>query len=111
MIGHHPLFTALGGHYHDQPDLIAALEPVLRRHRVPLYLNGHDHSMQYVEMGGIAYATNGVGSEIYDPGTPSRDGFCLGAHGFLATDVTRDAIALTFIDMDGKTRFAKTIAG
>lgn len=109
VVGHHPLYTALGGHYHDQPDMIAAIEPVLRRHKVPLYLNGHDHSMQYVEMGGIAYVTNGAGSEIYHPGPPSRAGFCLGAHGFLATDVTHEAIALTFIDSDGQTRFATTI--
>ncbi|BAJ81595.1 MULTISPECIES: tartrate-resistant acid phosphatase type 5 family protein [Acidiphilium] len=110
VVGHHPLYTALGGPGHDQPDLIAALEPVLRRHGVKLYINGHDHSMQYVEMGGVSYVTNGVGSEIYDPGTPSRAGFCLGAHGFLTTSVTREAIAFAFIDMDGKTRFAKSIS-
>lgn len=110
VVGHHPIYTALGGADHDQPDLIAALEPVLRRHAVKLYINGHDHCMQYVEMGGIAYVTNGVGSEIYTPGTPSRAGFALGAHGFLTTSVTRGEIGLAFIDMNGKTRFARTIA-
>ncbi|HQT61878.1 MAG TPA: tartrate-resistant acid phosphatase type 5 family protein [Acidiphilium sp.] len=109
VVGHHPIYTPIGGADHDQPDLIAALEPVLRRHAVKLYINGHDHCMQYVEMGGISYVTNGVGSEIYTPGTPSRAGFVLGAHGFLTTAVTSAAIGFAFVDMDGKTRFAKTI--
>ena len=110
VIGHHPVYTTLGGAGHDQPDLIAAIEPLLRRHRVPLYINGHDHSMQYVEMGGIAYVTTGAGSETYSPGPASRAGFVSGAHGFLGCAVTHEAIGLDFVDSAGRSLFRKTIA-
>ncbi|HQT85579.1 MAG: acid phosphatase [Acidiphilium sp. 37-64-53] len=109
VIGHHPLYTALGGHGHDQPDMIAAFEPVLRRHKVALYINGHDHSMQYVEMGGIAYVTTGAGSHTYQPGPASRAGYCSGDHGFLAVAVGAAAVRLDFIDARGKSVFGKTL--
>ncbi|MCF3948569.1 metallophosphoesterase [Acidiphilium iwatense] len=109
VIGHHPIYTTLGGAGHDQPDLIAAIEPLLRRHRVKLYINGHDHTMQYVEMGGIAYVTTGAGSETYTPGPASRTGFVSGAHGFLACAATKDAIGLDFIDSTGRSLFRNTI--
>jgi len=109
VIGHHPLYTALGGHGHDQPDMIAAFEPVLRRHKVPLYINGHDHSMQYVEMTGISYVTTGAGSHTYQPGPPSRAGYCSGDHGFLSVAVSGAAAQLDFIDMAGRSVFARTI--
>ena len=111
VIGHHPIYTALTGPDHDQPDLIAALDPLLRRHRVPVYINGHDHSMQYVAMNGIAYATSGTGSETYRPGPPRRAGFVSGTHGFLACAFAAEGLRLDFIDDHGRTRFARTVAG
>lgn len=110
VIGHHPLYTALGGHGHDQPDMIAAFEPVLRRHNVPLYINGHDHSMQYVEMTGVSYVTTGAGSHTYQPGPPSRAGYCSGDHGFLSVAVSGAAARLDFVDMRGRSVFVKTIS-
>jgi tartrate-resistant acid phosphatase type 5 len=110
VIGHHPIYTALGGREHDQPDLIAAIDPVLRRHRVPIYINGHDHTMQYVALGGVAYVTSGTGSETYQPGAPARPGFVSGAHGFLACAFAPDGLRLDFIDAAGRTRFARTVA-
>ncbi|MDD2877893.1 MAG: metallophosphoesterase [Acidiphilium sp.] len=110
VIGHHPLYTALGGPGHDQPDMIAAFEPILRRHNVALYINGHDHSMQYVEMTGISYVTTGAGSETYDTGTPSRQGYCSGDHGFLAVTVVAQSVHLDFIDIMGRTVFGKTLS-
>ncbi|MGC9269514.1 metallophosphoesterase [Acidiphilium sp.] len=109
VIGHHPLYTALGGHGHDQPDMIAAFEPILRRHHVPLYINGHDHSMQYVEMTGTAYLTTGAGSHTYQPGPPSRAGYCSGDHGFLAVSLTAQDIQLDFVDIRGRNVFAKRL--
>jgi tartrate-resistant acid phosphatase type 5 len=109
VIGHHPLYTALSGHGHDQSDMIAAFEPVLRRHRVPLYINGHDHSMQAVAMTGIEYVTTGAGSHTYQPGPASRDGFCSGDHGFLAVAVGDSAIRLDFIDIKGQKVYGKIL--
>jgi len=109
VIGHHPLYTALGGPGHDKPDLIEPIEPVLQRHRVPIYINGHDHSMQYVEMNGIAYVTSGAGSATYETGPARRWGFASGAHGFLAATLEPKTLALAFIAEDGKTLFSRSV--
>lgn len=109
VIGHHPLYTALGGAHHDQPDLIAPLAPLLLRHRVPVYINGHDHSMQYVEIDGIAYVTTGAGSETYDTGPASRPGFASGAHGFLRAALRPDTLDIAFVTERGEEPFRRTI--
>ncbi len=109
VIGHHPLYTALGGAHHDQPDLIAPLAPLLLRHRVPVYINGHDHSMQYVEIDGIAYVTTGAGSETYDTGPASRPGFANGAHGFLRAALRPDTLDIAFVTERGEEPFRRTI--
>jgi hypothetical protein len=58
---HHPVFSSAGDR--DNPELRAALLPVLRKHRAPLVLQGHDHT--YAR----GRATNGVDIERDGSGT------------------------------------------
>jgi tartrate-resistant acid phosphatase type 5 len=112
VIGHHPIYTALqdaDGYIHDQPDLIARLNPLLVAHKVPIYINGHDHTLQAVRMDGIIYVTNGAGSLTYQPGPPIRDGFVSGDHGFMTCAVTAQTLNFRLIDMAGTTLFAQTL--
>jgi tartrate-resistant acid phosphatase type 5 len=47
VMGHHPIFS--NGPHGDHKVLIRDWEPLLRRHKVHLYLAGHDHDMQHLE--------------------------------------------------------------
>jgi acid phosphatase len=89
--------------------LIAPLAPLLRRHHVPVYINGHDHSMQYVEMDGTAYITTGAGSETYETGPANRPGFAAGAHGFLRAALRPEALEIAFVTESGAIPFTSTI--
>jgi acid phosphatase len=112
VIGHHPIYTALAPqaqYDHDQPDLIARLDPVLRAHRVPLYIAGHDHCMQAVTIEGLTYVVNGAGSLTYEPGPAIRGGFTSGAHGFMTVALGARKLDFALIDMTGKTIYAQTI--
>ncbi|HQT63751.1 MAG: acid phosphatase [Acidocella sp. 20-57-95] len=109
VVGHHPIYTAVTGDDHDQPDLIARLDPVLRKHDIKIYINGHDHALQSVTMNGLTYVTNGAGSQTYDPGVPGRDGFVSGAHGFMTVALTSQKLDYSLIDMTGNVLFAQTI--
>ncbi len=111
VIGHHPVFTARGGPGHDQPDLIAALAPVLRAGGVRAYLNGHDHTMQFTARDGTAFVTCGAGSKISPIGPARRPGFVASAHGFLAARFQPGGLRLAFIDSTGRERFAHLLAG
>ncbi len=109
VIGHHPIYTAVTGAEHDQPDLITRLDPVLRAHQVPVYINGHDHTLQSVTVDGLIYVTNGAGSATYDPGMPLRPGFLSGAHGFMSCALSSEKMDFALIDMTGKTLYAQTV--
>jgi tartrate-resistant acid phosphatase type 5 len=112
VIGHHPIYTALDnsdGEVHDQPDLIARLNPVLLKHNVPIYVCGHDHCLQAVKMEGVAYVVTGAGSQTYTPNPPIRGGFANGSHGFMTVHLSRETLHYELVDMTGKTLYAETI--
>jgi acid phosphatase len=112
VIGHHPIYTALAdsdGFDHDQPDLIARLNPVLLKHHVPIYICGHDHVLQAVKMDGIRYVCTGAGSQTYTPDAPIRGGFASGAHGFMTVRLSGTALEYALVDSTGDTLFGETI--
>jgi acid phosphatase len=114
VIGHHPVYTALeteDGHDHDMPDLIARLLPLLQKHNVPVYICGHDHTLQAVQMEGIAFIVTGAGSLTYTPKTATiRGGFVSGAHGFMAASLSGKEFRYSLIDMNGNALFAQSVA-
>jgi tartrate-resistant acid phosphatase type 5 len=109
VIGHHPIYTALTGKDHDQPDMIAHIDPILRAHNVLIYINGHDHTLQSTTVSGITYVTNGAGSETYQPGPAGRDGFVSGSHGFMTCQLSSEKLDFALIDMTGATLYAQTV--
>jgi acid phosphatase len=112
VIGHHPVYTALSdgdGYDHDQPDLIARLNPILLKHNLKLYVCGHDHCLQAVQMDGVTHIVTGAGSETYTPGPAIRGGFASGAHGFMTIKMDSTKLDLALIDTSGTTLYAQTI--
>jgi acid phosphatase len=114
VIGHHPIYTALAPeeHYdHDQPDLIARLDPILRANDVKIYINGHDHNLQVVQVNGLTYVTNGAGSETYQASSAViRGGFVSGNHGFMTMAVSAQKLDFALIDKDGRNLYAQSIS-
>ena len=112
VIGHHPIYTALDdsdGSDHDQPDLIARLNPILQKHAVPVYICGHDHLLQSVQMDGITYVVTGAGSQTYTPRAAIRGGFASGAHGFMTVKLSGKSFDYALVDVTGKALFSQSI--
>jgi acid phosphatase len=112
VIGHHPIYTALATephNDHDQPDLIARLNPILIKHAVPIYICGHDHTQQVVKMDGITYVVSGAGSQTYTPAAAIRGGFASGAHGFMTVQLSASALQFALVDMGGAVLYADTL--
>jgi tartrate-resistant acid phosphatase type 5 len=112
VIGHHPVYTALSdgdGYDHDQPDLVARLNPILQKHAVPIYICGHDHVLQSVQMDGITYVVTGAGSQTYTPRAAIRDGFASGAHGFMTIKLSGHRLDYALVDLHGTALFSQTI--
>ncbi len=112
VIGHHPIYTAqddADGYDHDQPDLIARLNPILQKHNVPLYVCGHDHILQAVKMDNISYVCTGAGSETYQPEPAARGGFASGSHGFMAARLSGKQLDWSFVDSYGTALYSQSI--
>lgn len=58
VIGHVPVFSS--GHHLDTQYLIEELLPLFRKHRVDLYLSGHDHMLQHLREQGEVKSTDFV---------------------------------------------------
>lgn len=108
VVGHHPVHTTVGPP-HETPELIAQVEPLLARYRVQAYFNGHVHNLQETEVDGIRYVTSGAGSKLGRIKTVSRSGFAAERHGFVLARLSRDALALTYLDETDRTLNQSTI--
>lgn len=100
VCGHHTLFS--GGSTHgDTPDLITRLLPILQRHRVTAYINGHDHDLQHIVRDGVDFVCTGAGSEVRPVGRVDGTRFCAGRSGFSIVTVRGDQAHLEFRDYAG----------
>lgn len=116
VVGHHPVYSGwieprrklspanpyfvlrtLGG----TPDLMARVDPILRRHRVPLYLNGHNHDLQYMRMGSTNFVCTGAGSKIGTFCDLGGAEFCALRSGFVACTVDRERLRVAYRDYTG----------
>lgn len=108
LIGHHPLYTVSGGK-HDQPELIAAIKPLMRKHGISIYINGHQHNFQYLQVDGMHFITNGAGSKTSRPKAAGPGQFSSDRHGFMTAALTANSFAFQFIDDNGAELFATQV--
>lgn len=99
VCGHYPIFS--GGFHGDTIELYASLLPILERHKIDIYICGHDHSMQHIIRNNIHYYVVGSGSEV----TGCRDIFGTKFHkstgGFVNMMVDKNKLTSNFIDNNG----------
>ena len=108
VVGHHPVFSE-GASHGDTDELVRRIKPLLERHGVQLYLNGHDHDLQHIEVNGVHYVTSGAGSLTRPTNTGPDTRFALGkVAGFVAVTLTRDSLTTEFVDFEGDRRHACT---
>jgi tartrate-resistant acid phosphatase type 5 len=82
--------------------LIARLDPILQHHRVPLYLNGHEHDLQHVARGVTHYVCTGAGSKTRDHCHTDGSDFCSVESGFTAIAATPNTLRVGYRDWKGE---------
>ena len=103
VVGHHPIYSAPqfrtpGG----TPELIARLDPILQRHRVPLYLNGHEHDLQHIARGATHYVCTGAGSLTRERCRAQPGDFCSVHPGFTAFAASPKLLWIGYRDWTGE---------
>ena len=114
VVGHHPVYMGRAvwpllpfasdrrlRRHGGLPDLIAQLDPILQRHRVALYLNGHIHDLQHVQHGATHYVCTGAGSRMARYCDMGGSDFCSLHPGFIVCAVNRARLRVAYRDYRG----------
>lgn len=103
VIGHYPIYSS-GNHGNNQ-ELIHKLDPILKKHRVDLYLSGHDHHLEHRTKGETQYIVTGAGSYYQYPHHPIPFPGCgVASLVFFSTHAM-----IAFLDTQGHHCYHKTI--
>lgn len=102
VYGHHPIYS--NGQHGDTPELVVEILPLLKKHRVDLYLAGHEHDMQALRPeGGVYFVISGAGGhglrELSNRTTCQE--WALGrTPGFTVLDASATEMKVSFVGSD-----------
>ena len=112
VFGHHPLYSN-GEEHGDNEAMIAKVGPLLTKHKVDVYLCGHDHTLEmFKPIGGVYHVVTGAGGGpdmAYGVAWTDESHYAATLGGFTLLRVGKSEIVVEFVRLDGKTQYAHTI--
>ena len=100
VVGHHAIYAAAPKHG-DTKELVDQVLPILKKHKVPVYICGHDHVLQHLKRDSMHFLVCGGGAEFRDVAERSDVIFGVGSLGFLSVKVTQSVLRFNFVNSDG----------
>lgn len=102
IYGHHNIYSA--GVYGVNEVMRRDVTPILKKHNIKLWINGHDHNYQRSQpIDGTTYLVcGGGGAKLYPVKPQSWTAFAQSVHSFGIVEVYADQILLTGIDTYGR---------
>ncbi len=102
VYGHHNIYS--DGRYGVNEVMRADVTPILKKHKVKLWINGHDHNYQRSRpIDGTTYLVcGGGGASLYKIQTNNWNEFAESVHSFGIVEVYQDQIILTGINSDNE---------
>lgn len=107
VVGHHPIYS--GGHHGDTPFLVEHVLPLLQKHEVQAFINGHDHDLQHLQAGSVNLFCSGGGSKPRDTNNTSHTKFARGCSGFMAVALQPDRMNIRMIDDQGNLLYSAAV--
>jgi predicted MPP superfamily phosphohydrolase len=104
VYGHHNIISA--GRYGINEVMLQSVSPILAKHKVKLWINGHDHNYQRTQpIQGTTYLTAGGGGATLYPIVTENEYFAVAnsVHSFAAIEVYVDRIFIEGIDSQNRT--------
>lgn len=115
VIGHHPLYS--NGMHGDNATLIRDWDPLFRQYGVDLYLAGHDHDLQHIQIANhpTSFVSSGAGgAPLYAiPAHKKQPGYIQESFGFTHLQVKPDQFIVRHLDTNGNLlhKFTKLLDG
>ena len=105
VIGHHPIRSH--GAYGDQKFMLKNIKPLLDEYKVQLYLNGHDHDLQYLKSPEDYFACicSGAGGGARNTSYGDNTLFAETNGGFVSISITKNEMYAQFINAYGIVMF------
>ena len=107
VVGHHPIYT--GGLHGDTPFLVEHVLPLLQKHKVQVYLNGHDHDLQHLQAGDVNLFCSGAGSKPRPTTKTAHTKFAQGCSGFMAVALQADKMNVRMINDRGEILYTTAV--
>ena len=105
VVGHHPIYADTPKSTEERTDMQKRVDPILRRHRVDMYVCGHIHNFQHIKPQGspIDYIVNSAASlSRQKVGKVEGTVFVSGQPGFSILTCTRKELKLDMINARGE---------
>lgn len=103
VMGHHPLYS--NGSHGDSKSLQAAFGGLLQKHGVHLYMCGHDHDLQHLELEGLKTShvlSGGGGARVREPKVADRGPYSKAIYGFSHIQANKERFVFRHVDANGK---------
>jgi acid phosphatase len=107
VVAHHPVYS--GGEHGDTPYIIAHILPLLLKHKVQAYFNGHDHDLQHLQAGTVNLFCSGAGSKVRPTTSTSHTKFAKSCSGFTAVALQADKMNVRMISDQGQLLYATSV--
>ena len=104
VMGHHPIYTGTTKSESERLDLQRRLQPLLDKHSVDVYICGHIHNFQHIQVPSskVDYIVNSSASQSR-PVVPVEGGlFGSPEPGFSLGTVKETDLVITFVNKEGK---------
>ncbi len=110
VAGHHPIYAQTPKSNSERADMQLRLDPILRKHKVDIYVCGHIHDFQHIRMKGssIDYVVNSSGSRARKVYPIEGTMFCSPESGFSVCSVDKHQLDLRMIDKKGNILYTVT---
>ncbi len=103
VMGHHPIYSETRKNISERTDLQKRLDPILRKHNVDFYINGHIHNFQHIKIkeSPIHYFTNSSASLSRKVKDTEGTQFKSDKAGFSILSANKNRLAIYFMDGNG----------
>ena len=104
VVGHHPIYAQTSKAESERQNLQERLDPILRRHKVDLYVAGHIHNFQHICITGspTEYVVNSSASLSRSVKPIEGTRFCSPETGFSLIAADKEQLSLHMIDKEGR---------
>lgn len=110
VAGHHPIHAETYKDDSERNNLQHRLDPILKKHKVDMYICGHIHNFQHIRVSGsnIDYIVNTSGSLARKVKSIEGTQFCSPEPGFSVCSIDKKELNLRMIDKKGNILYTVT---